>query len=406
MSVSRGQPNGLQPGVTTSSARPASPYEGQMLYETDTKQLVIWNGSAWTYLYQSPPTGRNLLVNGSQDISQRYGDSQTGFFGISSGAALYGPDMWVYSNQSSITTYMYPSYPLNSSYGLNGTILDAGGPTSLTGSQYLYLRQTIEGKKVQHLRWGTASALPVTLSFVAQTIGAAKTFVVELETINGHISRSWSIGANTVQYISMTFPGSTAYAIPNATNSGMGVNFWLGAATNWSGGASLATSWTANGVGNNTRAFGCSNFLDGTTSQLRLQNIQLEVGSFATPFEVVPYEITLQDCHRRFQRWVEPPAIGLQAGGANSSIGRMGMALPVEMAGNPTLASSGSFPVYDGVNVGSFTSAQIAGNYSTAKKMEFDTSASTIAASSNQERATKIYHSGLSLGYIDLSADF
>lgn len=37
----------LKPGVCTSSTRPTSPYEGQMIYETDTDKVLVWNGSAW-----------------------------------------------------------------------------------------------------------------------------------------------------------------------------------------------------------------------------------------------------------------------------------------------------------------------------------------------------------------------
>lgn len=36
-----------KPGVCTSSTRPASAYEGQMIYETDTDRILVWNGSAW-----------------------------------------------------------------------------------------------------------------------------------------------------------------------------------------------------------------------------------------------------------------------------------------------------------------------------------------------------------------------
>lgn len=36
-----------RPGVCTSSTRPASPYEGQVIYETDTDKVLVWNGSAW-----------------------------------------------------------------------------------------------------------------------------------------------------------------------------------------------------------------------------------------------------------------------------------------------------------------------------------------------------------------------
>lgn len=39
-----------KPGVCTSSTRPASPYEGQVIYETDTDKTLVWNGSAWVYL--------------------------------------------------------------------------------------------------------------------------------------------------------------------------------------------------------------------------------------------------------------------------------------------------------------------------------------------------------------------
>jgi hypothetical protein len=38
---------GLRPGVTTSSNRPATPFEGQMIYETDTDRVLVYNGTAW-----------------------------------------------------------------------------------------------------------------------------------------------------------------------------------------------------------------------------------------------------------------------------------------------------------------------------------------------------------------------
>jgi len=37
----------LKPGVCTSSTRPASPYTGQMIYETDTGAVSVWGGSSW-----------------------------------------------------------------------------------------------------------------------------------------------------------------------------------------------------------------------------------------------------------------------------------------------------------------------------------------------------------------------
>jgi hypothetical protein len=43
----------LRPGVCTSTTRPTTPYEGQVIYETDTDKVLAWNGSAW--LFKSTP---------------------------------------------------------------------------------------------------------------------------------------------------------------------------------------------------------------------------------------------------------------------------------------------------------------------------------------------------------------
>lgn len=37
----------LRPGVATSTSRPASPFEGQMIYETDTDTVKFYNGTSW-----------------------------------------------------------------------------------------------------------------------------------------------------------------------------------------------------------------------------------------------------------------------------------------------------------------------------------------------------------------------
>ena len=37
----------VKPGVCTTATRPASPFTGQLIYDTDLSQTLAWNGSAW-----------------------------------------------------------------------------------------------------------------------------------------------------------------------------------------------------------------------------------------------------------------------------------------------------------------------------------------------------------------------
>lgn len=51
---------GLRPGVCTSTTRPTTPYTGQIIYETDTGYLRVWDGSAWDYLSQKQDYSQGL----------------------------------------------------------------------------------------------------------------------------------------------------------------------------------------------------------------------------------------------------------------------------------------------------------------------------------------------------------
>lgn len=54
----------IQPGVIPNAAsRPASPFQGQCIYQTDTNQLLVWNGTAWVIPNQTTtnPDGLELV---------------------------------------------------------------------------------------------------------------------------------------------------------------------------------------------------------------------------------------------------------------------------------------------------------------------------------------------------------
>ena len=52
---------GLKPGVCTSSNRPTNPFDGMMIYETDTNFVRIWNGTAWKTLSYSDYTSGSVI---------------------------------------------------------------------------------------------------------------------------------------------------------------------------------------------------------------------------------------------------------------------------------------------------------------------------------------------------------
>lgn len=70
---------GLRPGVCTSTTRPTAPYEGQMIYETDTDMVAIWNGTAWRYISATTPTNGTVLqiVESANDTTLRSSTTTT-----------------------------------------------------------------------------------------------------------------------------------------------------------------------------------------------------------------------------------------------------------------------------------------------------------------------------------------
>ena len=66
---------GIRPGVCTSSNRPASPFDGQVIYMTDVDQTAVWDGTQW--VGTSPTGGRNVIINGSFSVWQRGTTSTT-----------------------------------------------------------------------------------------------------------------------------------------------------------------------------------------------------------------------------------------------------------------------------------------------------------------------------------------
>lgn len=56
---------GLRPGVCTSTTRPSSPFDGQVIYETDTDRIATYDSSVWVYKTGVRPPGLVHITNGT-----------------------------------------------------------------------------------------------------------------------------------------------------------------------------------------------------------------------------------------------------------------------------------------------------------------------------------------------------
>jgi hypothetical protein len=240
---------------------------------------------------------RNLIINGAMQVAQR-GTSETGV--TSTGVfvldrfKLSVADTAEYTVSQSTTT---PDGFANSMKWDNTT-----ANASPSSGQYALFSQNIEGQNLQHLKYGTASAQSMTLSFWVRS-NKTGTYVCELlapDASNRHINKSYTISsADTWEHKTITFPGDTSGVINNDNGNGLSVTWWLGAGSAYSSGT-LQTSWGA--LDQTARAVGNVNLSDSTSNEWYITGIQLEVGDKATPFEHRSYGEELALCQRYYQQ--------------------------------------------------------------------------------------------------------
>ena len=134
----------IQPGVCTSTTRPASPYEGQAIFETDTDRMLIWNGTAWV-IPNAPaqnPTGMELIqtstvTSGTQLLCDNVFNSTYDNYRVV--VSMVGV-----TNANILRFTLYNSSGTERTSGYFGTAWGvdyASGPTTLysTGAQTTYM---------------------------------------------------------------------------------------------------------------------------------------------------------------------------------------------------------------------------------------------------------------------------
>ncbi len=160
----------VKPGVCTSTTRPASPYTGQIIYETDTTLAKVWTGSAWVdtppgKANTSNPTFTNMPIFSAGAISSTAGSTVTAhrdhatftngeildtkLLKVTSGGDWQN-NAWIIQKQVDVTPQSYikfgpASVALGGSSSTDGLIVDSSGRVTKPNQPYVHAYNTVAG---------------------------------------------------------------------------------------------------------------------------------------------------------------------------------------------------------------------------------------------------------------------
>lgn len=253
-------------------------------------------GTSASIYNNNSPLRRNLLHNGEMKICQRYGPSA--IIGASV-ASTYYTDRWSYAPPGIAGCTVYPNWPNVFEDFTLFLIAQAALKAVMAAGDASSINQTIEGRNLQHLRWGSAQALPLVYSFVAQAT-VAQNIVIEFfnnSSATG-ISKVVNITPGFKRYF-VTIPGNTITAFINNNTPQLTIVHWLAAGSNYAS-TVLNSIWGTYAV--TGRATGVGNLYAIAGTQFWITGCQLEIGTTPTPFEHQQTGDILLDCLRYFER--------------------------------------------------------------------------------------------------------
>ncbi|NDB91024.1 MAG: hypothetical protein EB166_09535, partial [Thaumarchaeota archaeon] len=229
--------------------RPASPYDGQVIYMTDVDQTAVWDGSSWVVLAPIA-SGRNVVINGAMQVAQR-GTSTASI--ITNG--YYTADRWgtQITTLGTWTQTVENDAPTGSGFRKSLKMLIASGAESPIGgtNDLCLLEQVFEGQNLQQFLKGTSSAKQFSLSFWVKS-NVTGTYIVRFNDMDNtrSVAASYTISASaTWEKKTITFPADTTGAFDNDNDASLRMQFWLAAGSAFTSGT-LATTWQSTTAAN------------------------------------------------------------------------------------------------------------------------------------------------------------
>jgi hypothetical protein len=285
---------------------------------------------------------KNIVINGDMSLAQR----STSVASITVDG-YYTCDRWNVGIDSFGTWTQSQSSDVPSGYGFATSLkMDCTtAQASPASSSVILLEQKFEGQNLQYLKYGTANAEQVTLSFWHKHTKTG-TNIVELldadnsDAVSGSYTQSVS---NTWEQATITFPAKTSGALDNNNAVSLRLRFIMGSGTDNTSGT-LATTWVDTIV-NADRYVGQVNNADSTSNDFIITGVQLEAGTTASDFEFLPVDVNLARCQRYYYNEPNSDDYHVNCNGyfITTSLFTGLISVPVALRNSPTLVTSGNF---------------------------------------------------------------
>ena len=240
---------------------------------------------------------RNLIINGAMQVAQR-GVETTGV----TTPTYYSVDRMKFDIASCGTHTIRQSTDAPDGFSTSYEIEVTTAETNPTTTDKLAMQYLFEGQDLQHLKYGSASAQNITLSFWVKTnkTGTYSNEIIQTDNNNRHYSFNYTVNsADTWEYKTITISGDSSGLIDNGTGLGLVLKFWLDGGDSWTSGTYTADQWQAR-TNANVISSSSPHLADTIGNTWYITGVQLEVGSVATPFEHRSYGEEMVLCSRYY----------------------------------------------------------------------------------------------------------
>ena len=245
---------------------------------------------------------RNLIINGDMKVAQR-GTSFTGLT-TSNTKTL---DRFATENGTSATytVEQVSDAPSGFSLSLKSTVTAAD--TSLTGTDFMQIKYSVEGYDFTASGFGTSDAKHLTISFYVKC-SKAGTFSAEFTNSaqDRHCAAQFNIdAADTWQRVYATIPPCTDGTWLSTNGAGLEIRIGYskyGATYEAANTSDVVGKWRSVSTFNDGFPVNSINLAETVNATFQITGVQLEVGKVATPFEHRSYGEELALCQRYFER--------------------------------------------------------------------------------------------------------